>query len=50
MPLSEIAELLAEDREGYMPPTALAPTEEAVEGALLTRATIDTYIAAIMEL
>ena len=56
--LAEAAELLADDREGYIPPVALAPaTEEATEeaiaaakGLLLVRATVDVYIAAIIEL
>ena len=56
--LAEAAELLADDREGYILPVALAPaTEEATEeaiaaakGSLLVRATVDVYIAAIIEL
>jgi hypothetical protein len=56
--LAEAAELLADDREGYVPPAALAPaTEEATEegeegaaGSLLVRGTVDAYVAAIMEL
>jgi hypothetical protein len=54
VPLSEVAELLAEDREGYVPPAALVPAEEptaeAAEGSLLTKGTIDAYIAAVIEL
>jgi hypothetical protein len=57
VPLSEIAELLADDREGYVPPVALLPAgggsaeaQEAVEGALLSRSTIDAYVAAVIEL
>ena len=51
MPLAEAAELLTDDREGYMPPVALAPvTKEAPKGSLLTRGTIDAYIAAVIEL
>lgn len=53
VPLAEVAELLAEDREGYVPPAGLeGPTgqEQVVEGALLTRGTIDAYLAAVMEL
>jgi hypothetical protein len=53
VPLSEIPELLADDREGYVPPTSLVPTEEAAEGAegtLLTKGTVDAYIAAVIEL
>ena len=56
--LAEAAELLPDDREGYILPVALAPaTEEATEeaiaaakGLLLVRATVDVYIAAIIEL
>jgi hypothetical protein len=54
VPLAEAAELLADDREGYMPPAALAPATEATtatdKGPLLTRGTIDAYIAAVIEL
>ena len=53
--LAEAVELLADDREGYVPPAALAPateeaTEEAPAGSLLVRGTVDAYVAAIMEL
>jgi hypothetical protein len=50
VPLTEAAELLADDREGYVPPAALAPVTEAPKGSLLTRGTIDAYIAAVIEL
>jgi Centromere DNA-binding protein complex CBF3 subunit, domain 2/Transcriptional activator of glycolytic enzymes len=60
VPLAEAAELLIDDREGYVPPAALAPLGEAVEaaaeaaaeaeGTLLTRGTVDAYIAAVIEL
>jgi hypothetical protein len=51
MPLAEAAELLTDDREDYILPTALAPTtKEAPKGSLLTRGTIDTYIIAIIKL
>ena len=54
VPLAEAAELLADDREGYVPPAALAPTTNAPtavdEGSLLTRSTVDAYIAAVIEL
>ena len=37
VPLAEAAELLIDDREGYMPPAALVPAIEApMEGSLLT--------------
>lgn len=51
MPLTEVAELLADDREGYVPPAALAPAVEAgPEGFLFTKSTVDAYIAAVIEL
>ncbi|RKK06602.1 hypothetical protein BFJ65_g18500 [Fusarium oxysporum f. sp. cepae] len=51
VPLVEAAELLADDREGYVPPTALAPAAaDLSEGSLLTKGTIDAYIAAVIEL
>ena len=54
VPLAEAAELLTDDREGYVPPTALAPTTEALaaadEGSLLTKGTVEAYIAAVIEL
>jgi Centromere DNA-binding protein complex CBF3 subunit, domain 2/Transcriptional activator of glycolytic enzymes len=54
VPLTDAAELLADDREGYVPPAALAPATEAptdaAKGSLLTRGTIDAYIAAVIEL
>ncbi|KAM4058299.1 centromere DNA-binding protein complex CBF3 subunit [Hirsutella rhossiliensis] len=50
-PLAEAAELLADDREGYVPPTGLATAAvDLTEGYLLTRGTIDAYIAAVVEL
>lgn len=61
VPLAEAAGLLVDDREGYVPPTALAPLEEATDttavdaaaeakGTLLLRGTVDAYIAAVIEL
>ncbi|GKU09245.1 unnamed protein product, partial [Fusarium langsethiae] len=51
VPLVEAAELLADDREGYVPLTALAPAAaDLAEGPLLTKGTIDAYIAAVIEL
>lgn len=53
VPLSEAVELLADDREGYVPPIALAPTLEAAEelqGSLFTKGTVDSYVAAVIEL
>lgn len=59
MPLVDVAELLMEDREGYVPPAALAQdlaqaqaeaegTEAA--GTLFVKGTLDAYVAAVMEL
>jgi hypothetical protein len=54
VPLVEAAELLADDREGYVPPVTLAAAADAAapaaKGSLLTRSTIDAYIAAVIEL
>lgn len=54
VPLTEAVQLLADDREDYVPPAAFAPVEEedkaAVEGTLLTRGTVDAYVAAVLEL
>jgi hypothetical protein len=54
VPLAEVAELLADDRDGYVAPAALAPaTEPPVapgEGSLLTKGTVDAYVAAVLEL
>ncbi|KAM4058575.1 centromere DNA-binding protein complex CBF3 subunit [Hirsutella rhossiliensis] len=50
-PRARAAELLADDREGYVPPTGLATAAvDLTEGSLLTRGTIDAYIAAVIEL
>ena len=53
VPLAEAAELLMDDRESYVPPAALAPAvvgPTETEGSLLTRGTVDAYIAAVIEL
>jgi hypothetical protein len=54
VPLAEIPELLADDRDGYEPPAALAAADDAAEpaklGSLLTKGTVDAYIAAVIEL
>ena len=54
VPLAEVAELLADDREGYVPPAALARAAGAPaasgEGSLLTKSTVDAYIAAVIKL
>jgi hypothetical protein len=57
VPLTDAVALLADDREGYMPPPALelaaqgagAPAAPA-KGALFTKSTVDAYIAAVLEL
>lgn len=56
VPLAEAAELLADDRQGYVAPAGLIeatelPTAAAPgEGSLLTKSTVDAYIAAVLEL
>lgn len=59
VPLAEVASLLADDREGYVPPVALAPALEQeqeqepdpeTEGSLYTKSTVDAYVAAVIEL
>ena len=54
VPLIKAAELLADDREGYILPTALVVAIDIVapiaKGSLLTRSTINAYIAAVIEL
>jgi hypothetical protein len=49
--LAEIAELLTDNCEGYMPFIALAPTiEPALKGSLFTKSIVDAYIVAVIEL
>jgi hypothetical protein len=52
--LAEVAELLADDREGYVASATLAPAGKPAvapdEGSLLTKGTVDAYIAAVLEL
>jgi hypothetical protein len=54
VPLTEATELLADNREDYVPPLALAPAVEATmappEGSLLTKSTVDAYVAAVIKL
>lgn len=53
MPLTDAVALLADDREGYVPPPALveaAAPAEPIEGALFTKSTVDAYVAAVLEL
>ena len=51
VPVTNVIELLADDREGYMPPAALSQAVgTALEGTLYTKGTVDAYIAAVIEL
>jgi len=51
VPITNVIELLADDREGYMPPAALSQAVgTAPEGTLYTKGTVDAYIAAVIEL
>jgi hypothetical protein len=51
VPLAKVAELLAEDREGYVPLVALIlKPGKGEEGTLLTKGTVDAYIAAVIKL
>ena len=57
MPLTDAVALLADDREGYVPPPALELAAQAAgapaapaEGALFTKSTVDAYVAAVLEL
>jgi hypothetical protein len=57
VPLTDAVTLLADDCEGYVPPPALELAAQGVgapavlvEGALFTKGTVDTYIAAVLEL
>lgn len=50
VPLAEAVQILCDDQEDYDPPENIDAEEGAEEGALLTRATLDAYVAAVMEL
>ena len=57
VPLTDAVALLADDREGYVPPPALELAAQGagapaapVEGALFTKGTVDAYVAAVLEL
>jgi hypothetical protein len=51
VPITNVIELLADDREGYIPPAALSQAVGiAPEGTLYTKGTVDAYIAAVIEL
>jgi Centromere DNA-binding protein complex CBF3 subunit, domain 2/Transcriptional activator of glycolytic enzymes len=49
VPLTDAVALLADDRDGYVPPPALELAAPA-EGALFTKSTVDAYVAAVLEL
>jgi hypothetical protein len=49
VPLTDAVALLADDREGYVPPPALELAAPA-EGALFTKSTVNAYVAAVLEL
>jgi len=57
VPLTDAVALLADDREGYMPPPALELAAQGagvpaipIEGALFTKGIVNTYVVAILEL
>ena len=53
VPVTEAAQILADDRESYILPSTIATatgTGDAEEGTLFTKSTVDAYIAAVMEL
>jgi hypothetical protein len=54
VPLIEAAELLADNRKGYVPPAALIAAVDTAapiaKGSLLMRSTINAYITAVIEL
>ena len=53
VPVTEAAQILADDRESYILPLTIATatgTGDAKEGTLFTKNTVDAYIAAVMEL
>jgi hypothetical protein len=54
VPLAKVAKLLADDREGYVALATLAPAGEPAvaldKRSLLTKGTVDAYIAAVLKL
>lgn len=50
IPVADAIQALANDRESYVPPTTYAAPDEPQEGQLLTKGTVDAYIAAVIEL
>jgi hypothetical protein len=51
VPVTNIIELLADDRKGYVPLAALSQAvRTAPEGTLYTKGTVDAYIVAVIEL
>jgi hypothetical protein len=57
VPLTDAVALLADNREGYVPPPALELAAQGagapavpVEGALFTKGTVNAYITAVLKL
>jgi hypothetical protein len=52
VPITDAVALLADDREDYVPPAALdlGGDSGGAAGSLLTKGTLDAYIAAVIEL
>jgi hypothetical protein len=50
VPLTEVAELLADDRKDYVPPIALVPAVDMKEGSLFIKGIVNVYITIIIEL
>jgi len=53
VPVTEAAQILADDRKSYILPSTIATatgTSDTKEGTLFTKSTVNTYIAAVMEL
>jgi hypothetical protein len=51
VPVTDAVALLADDREDYVPPAALdLEGDSGAASSLLTKGTLDAYIAAVIEL
>lgn len=51
VPVGEAIQILADDRESYVPPPSAATGDgDGEEGGLFTKGTVDAYIAAVIEL
>ena len=53
VPVTEAAQILADNRKSYILPSTIATatgTNDAKEGTLFTKSTVDAYITAVMEL